>query len=516
MATDSRVRPPLRIESGLIADVEPDAFGVRVFKGVPYAAPPVGRLRWRAPQPVEPWEGVRNADRWGPRSMQGDRLGDLDPLNKRMSEDCLYLNVWTPAQTAADRLPVMLWIHGGSNNLGAGSQPEFDGANLARRGVVVITINYRLDVFGFLAHPDLTAESGTNASGNCGLLDQIAALRWAQNNISTFGGDPSRVTVFGESAGAFDVSLLMASPLTEGLFVRAVGASGGALSSSLIFGPKPLRIGEQEGLRFARALGCERIADLRTLPAEEVLAAAIRSPINYAFGVVDGYVVPEHPATIYAEGKQRAVPLLVGRNSDEGTLFAPRFATFGPGEPSYVERIRSQFADSADEVLAHYPPGATLEAQQAAFAMLIGDQFIDLGAWRWAELAAASGRSPTYRYLFTRRPPGAPEMSIYPLTAPGVYHYAEICYVFDNLQLRDWRWEREDRRLADAMSSYWVNFAKTGDPNGAGLPRWPQYRPGGAGRVMQLGREIGARDDCESERARLGFLNEYYRRAASR
>ncbi len=516
MAIDSRGTPPLRIESGLIADVGADASGIRVFRGLPYAAPPVGARRWRAPQPVEPWAGFRNAERWGPRCMQGDRLGDLDPLNDRMSEDCLYLNVWTPAKSAADRLPVMVWIHGGSNNLGAASQPEYDGAHLAAKGVVVVTINYRLDVFGFLAHPDLTAESGTGASGNYGLLDQIAALRWTQDNISTFGGDPDCVTVFGESAGAFDVSLLMASPLTEGLFTRAIGASGGALSPSLIFGPKPLRIGEQEGLRFAQALGCERIADLCALPAEKVLAAALKSPISYAFGVVDGYVVPEHPAAIYAGGQQRAVPLLVGRNRDEGSLFAPRLATFGPGEPSYAERVRSQFADAADEALAHYPPGATLEADKAAYATLVGDQVIDLGAWRWAELAAASGRSPTYRYFFDRRPPGAPEASIYPLAAPGVFHFAEISYVFDNLQVRDWRWEREDRRLADAMSSYWVNFAKHGDPNGAGLPHWPPYRPGGAGQVMQLGREIGARADDAPERARLEFLNEYYRRAASR
>jgi len=513
-STGSRAMEPLRIEGGLIADVEPDAFDVRVFKGIPYAAPPIGELRWRNPQPVRPWEGVLKAERWGPRCMQSARLGDLDPFNQRMSEDCLYLNVWTPAESASDSLPVMFWIHGGSNANGAGSQPEFDGGNLAKKGVLVVTINYRLDVFGFLAHPELTKESGTNSSGNYGLLDQITALRWVQNNISTFGGDPKRVTVFGESAGAFDISLLMVSPLTEGLFARVIGQSGGALTPIPAFGPKPLRIGEEEGLKFARALGANSITDLRAMPAEELLKAAIKNPIVNGFGVVDGYVVPEHPAKIYAEGKQHDIPLLVGWNSDEGTYFAARLTTWGPDAPSYTDRVRAQFGDRADMALLHYPPGATPEEGQTSFAALFGDQIICYGAWAWAERASATSASPTYRYYFTRRPPGAPELSLYPLTAPGVYHSADYSYVWNNLQVRDWPWEGDDRRLADVMSSYWVNFAKTGNPNGEGLPRWPEYKPGGAGQVMQLGKEIGVQN--EANRARYRFLDDYYREAALR
>jgi para-nitrobenzyl esterase len=257
-----------------------------------------------------------------------------------MDEDCLYLNVWTPAKPAGEALPVMVWIYGGSNLNGAGSQPEYDGSHLAAKGVVLVTLNYRLDVFGFLAHPELTKESGANSSGNYGLLDQIAALKWVQKNIAAFGGDPARVTVFGESAGAFDVSLLMASPLAKGLFARAIGESGGALTPIPAFGPKPLPIGEQDGVKFAQGLGANSISELRAKPAQEVLDAAIKNPITYGFGVVDGYVVPDHPAKVYAEGKQNDVPLLVGWNTDEGSLFAAR-VKLPPNAPPYADRVRA-------------------------------------------------------------------------------------------------------------------------------------------------------------------------------
>lgn len=498
----------LQVEGGQIADVVPDASGVRVFKGIPYAAPPVGDLRWRAPQRVQAWTGVRNATEWGPRCVQSNRLGDLDPLNKRMDEDCLYLNVWTPGKSSSDLLPVMVWIHGGSNLNGAGSQPEFDGSHLAGKGVVFVTINYRLDVFGFLAHPELTKESGTNSSGNYGLLDQIAALKWVQQNIGAFGGDPSRVTMFGESAGAFDVSLLMASPLTKGLFMRAIGESGGALTPIPAFGPKPLQIGEQDGIKFAQSMGANSIQELRTRPAQEVLEAAIKNPIGYGFGVVDGYVVPEHPASIFAQGKQNDVPLLVGWNADEGSYFGARVKL---DSPPYVDRIRAQFKDEADKVLELYPPGSTPEDERASFTALLGDEIIAYGGWAWSERAAAKGKSPVYRYYFTRRPPGAPELSINPLTAPGVYHYAEIYYVFKNLDvMNDWLWEADDRRLADVMSSYWTNFAKTGDPNGPGLPRWETYKPGGDGEVMALGKQIGTH--AELNRGRYEFFDALYRK----
>jgi para-nitrobenzyl esterase len=509
--TGSHAADSLQVEGGLIADPAPVGSGIRVFKGIPYAAPPVGELRWKAPQPVRPWNGIRSVAEWGPRCTQSNRLGDLDPLNKRMDEDCLYLNVWTPTGSAGQALPVMVWIHGGSNLNGAGSQPEFDGSRLASKGVVVVTLNYRLDVFGFLAHPELTQESGTNSSGNYGLLDQIAALEWVQRNIRVFGGDPNQVTVFGESAGAFDVSLLMASPLTKGLFARAIGESGGALTTITAFGPKPLQIGEQDGVKFVHSMGASSIAELRAKSAHEVLAAAIKSPITYAFGVVDGHVVPEHPASIYSRGRQNDVPLLVGWNADEGSLFAARLKL--PADaPPYAERIRAQFKDQADAVLKLYPPGPTPQEERASLAALLGDEFIAYGGWAWAERAARSGKSAVYRYYFNRRPPGAPELSLYPLTAPGVYHFAEIYYVFNNLHvMSDWPWESHDRRLADAMSSYWTNFAKTGDPNGSGLPQWTAYRPGGGGQVMELGSLIGLQS--ERHRDRYEFFDAFYRNA---
>ncbi|MBV8512075.1 MAG: carboxylesterase family protein [Xanthobacteraceae bacterium] len=478
--------PALQIEGGQVADVSPGPSGIRVFKGIPYAAPPTGELRWKAAQPVKTWDGVRTASEWGPRCVQSNRLGDLDPLNKRMDEDCLYLNVWTPAKLTDSALPVMVWIHGGSNLNGAGSQPEYDGSNLARKGVVVVTFNYRLDIFGFLAHPELSKESGTNSSGNYGLLDQIAALKWVQRNIRAFGGDPSQVAIFGESAGAFDVSLLMASPLAKGLFMRAIGESGGALTPIPAFGPKPLQIGEQDGVKFAQSMGAHSISDLRAKSAQELLDAAIKNPINYGFGVVDDYVVPEHPALIYSQGKQNDVPLLVGWNADEGSYFGARIKL---DSPSYAERIRAQFKDNADKVLQLYPPGSTPEQERASFTALLGDEVIAYGGWAWSQRAATSGKSPVFRYYFTRRPPGAPtEFSVNPIAAPGVYHFAEIYYVFDNLDvMKDWPWSPEDRRLAEIMSSYWTNFAKTGDPNGPGLPRWDAYMPTREGQVMQLG-----------------------------
>jgi para-nitrobenzyl esterase len=446
--------------------------------------------------------------------VQTNRLGELDPLNKRMDEDCLYLNVWTPAKSGDKKLPVMVWIHGGGNLNGAASQPDYEATSLARKGVVVVTVNFRLDVFGFLAHPELTKESGTNSSGNYGLLDQLAALRWVQANIGEFGGDPSRVTLFGESAGAFNVSLLMASPLAKGLFARAIGESGGALTPVAPFGPKPLRVSEQDGVKFAQSIGAASLAELRAKSAHEILETVSKNPITYAFGMVDGYVVPVGPASAYAQGIQNDVPLLVGWNADEGSLFAAR-AKVPPDTAAYEQQFRDQFKDQAPTALKLYPGSSSPEERKASLTTLIGDQIIRYGAWAWAERAASSGKSPVYRYYFNRRPPGAPELSLYPMTAPGVYHTAEIVYVFDNLKgMKDWAWEPADYRLADALSSYWTNFAKSGDPNGEGLSRWPSYKPGGSGEVMRLGFEIAP--GLEEGRERYEFLNTFYAKAAGR
>ena len=497
---------PLRVDTGLLKEMQADASGLRVFKGIPYAAPPVGGLRWRPPAPVRSWDGERAADAWGPRCVQSERLGPMDPLNSRMDEDCLYLNVWAPARSGNAALPVMVWIHGGSNTNGAASQPEYDGAQLAKNGVIVVSINYRLDIFGFLAHPELTAESATRSSGNYGLLDQIAALQWVQRNISVFGGDPRQVTLFGESAGAIDISLLMASPVAKGLFARAIGQSGGALSRLAGFGPKPLQAGEADGTRFAQSVNASSLAELRARPAAELLAAVVKSPITYGFGVVDGYVVPEHPAAIYAKGTNSDVPLLVGVNADEGSLFTRRMNAPTDAR-AFSGFLQTLFKGAADKALALYPPGPNAESTKASFVALMGDAIISHGSWVWAESTAAKARSAVYRYHFTRRPPGAPEFSLYPLAAPGVYHFAEINYVFNNFDTRkEWGWQDTDRGLGKTMASYWTNFAKTGNPNGTGLPQWDAYKPGGGGKVMELGANVGLRD--EPHRARYEFFEE--------
>ncbi|HEY4041505.1 MAG TPA: carboxylesterase/lipase family protein [Rhodopila sp.] len=497
-----------RVETGIITDAVPDADGVRSFRGIPFAAPPVGALRWRAPQRAMPWQGERSADQFGPKCMQTARLGNIDPLNPRMSEDCLYLNIWTPAKSADDRLPVMVWIYGGSFNVGAGSEPWYNGTNLARKGVIVVTLNYRLDVFGFLAHPELTAESERHASGNFGLLDQIAALGWVKRNIAAFGGDSGRITIFGESAGSLSVSALMASPLGRGLFQRAIGQSGATLyADKSPFALPPLAKAEQAGMKFAKILSTYSIGELREKPAEVLLEAAAKNPEvpRMVRGpIIDGLVLPANAVKIFAQGQQNDVALLAGSNADEGTLFAARVQPRATPD-SFTDQVRKVFGDAAASILKVYPAG-TPDQATSSFAALLGDQLISYPTWKWTELQATTGKAPTYRYLFALRPP-APTLSLTPLAAPGVFHSAEIPYVFDNLQVRDWPWRPEDRRMARILSSYWTNFARRGDPNGADLPNWPVYR-GPDGTVMRLAAEPDAGSDPGVERYTV--LDQFY------
>ncbi len=494
----------LTVEGGEIADVPPDAAGVRSFKGIPFAAPPVGELRWRPPQPEKPWLGERSAEQFGPRCMQTGRLGDIDPSNPPMSEDCLYLNVWTPAKSVDDRLPVMVWIYGGGFKGGSGSEPWYNGANLAKKGVIVVTVNYRLDVFGFLAHPELTSESNNHASGNYGLLDQIAALGWVKRNIGAFGGDPGRTTVFGESAGSLSVSALMASPLARGLFQRVIGESGAMLfPDKSPFALPSLTKAEQAGVKFADVLSAHSIAELRERPAEALLDAIVKSPDVPSMSrgpIIDGRVLPVNPVEIFIKGQQTDVPLLAGSTSDEGTLFTSQAQHATP--ENYAEQIRKFFGNAAELVLKLYP-GGTPEETKSSFAALFGDQLIAYPTWLWNELQAKTGKASNYRYLFELRPP-SPELS---LAAAGAFHAAEIVYVFDNLQVRDWPWRPEDRRMAEITSSYWANFAKSGNPNGPGLPDWPAYT-GPDGTVMRLAEQSGAGPDPRLVRYQM--LNDFY------
>ena len=382
-----------------------------------------------------------------------------------------------------------------------------NGANLAKKGVIVVTLNYRVDVFGFLSHPELTAESNDHASGNYGLMDQMAALGWVKHNIAAFGGDPGRDTIFGESAGSLSVSALMVSPLGRGLFQRAIGESGAVLyPEKSPFALAPLAKAEQSGVKFADLLSAHSIAELREKPAEELLETVAKNPsvlTRSRLPNIDGYVLPAIATEIFAKGQQSDVPLLAGSNAAEGTLFAARVPP--PTPEGYTEQIRKFFGDTAEAVLKQYP-GGTPEQAKSSFAELLGDQLISYPTWLWDELQARTGKAPTYRYLFALRPP-APELSLTPLAAAGAFHSAEIVYVFDNLQVRDWPWRPEDRRMAEIISSYWVNFAKTGNPNAPGLPDWPAYT-GPNGRVMRLAEQPGAGPDPDL--ARYQVLNEFY------
>jgi para-nitrobenzyl esterase len=465
----------VRIDSGLIEGIPALTPGVMVFEGIPYAAPPVGDLRWKPPQPVEPWPVPRNVDRFGPVCLQhhpGTSSWDFFGDYEAQSEDCLYVNVWTPAKSSHDRLPVLVWIYGGGFGFGSGTVRLYHGDNLAAKGAVVVTFNYRLGVFGFLAHPELTKESGRNASGNYGLMDQVAALQWVRRNIAAFGGDPNRVAIFGESAGGGSVNFMQATPLAKGLFQRAIAESGGQFSR---YGPPSgeLRLAEAEqaGLRFAQGLGASSLADLRCRPAEQLLRAA--SGFSPGVPIIDGYVLPEDVYSIFAEGKENDVPVLVGSNSDEGTsLRVPRPTMDTPQLQTELARL--------------YPPDQEEKIISGVMLWIMRT---------WARLETKTGTHQAYEYYFSHHPPFPADAKFEgDVTHFGAFHGAEIIYVFNNLAIRksrNWPWQAWDWKLADIMSSYWANFAANGDPNGPGLPTWPAYDDSHP-QVMNFGNAVQA------------------------
>ncbi len=490
----------VRTANGVVEGVVSPDGKVRTFKGIPYAAPPVGPLRWKAPQPAVSWTGVRRAVDYAPRAMQGRIYDDMVFNDHGPSENCLYLNLWMPESPAPAKLPVMVWIHGGGFVAGSSSEPRQDAGNLSKKGVMVVSFNYRMGVFGFLAHPELTRESGRNASGNYGLLDQVAALEWVRQNIAAFGGDPDNVTIFGESAGSESVSALMASPLTRGLFRRAIGESGAFFDAHP---PLPSRrAAEEAGVRFAEsAFGTASIEALRALPAPQLLEAALKQPRVEFAQDIDGYFLPADCRSIYAAGQQRHVPLLAGWNRDEGDYQS----FFGDDKPSvgyYVARARTRFGANAETFLKLYPAATETQARRAAqdFA---GDDFIAYATWKWIELQLETGGSPVFRYEFDQAlplPVGAP-----PGTEPRAPHASEIEFVFRVLSSKNLPWRPEDYAVSELMASYWTNFAKTGDPNGPGLPSWPAYTARDGYPVMHLQAE--SRSVPDEHRGRYEFLD---------
>jgi para-nitrobenzyl esterase len=463
---------------------------VRTFKGIPYAKPPVGPLRWKPPQPVEAWEGVRQCNEFGSACMQP--LGVLKAMGmdvgEKFSEDCLSLNVWTAAKSENEKRPVMMWIHGGGNVAGASTELSTDGEALARQGVVVVSISYRLGIFGFFAHPMLSKESLYNVSGNYGLLDIIAALKWIQKNIQAFGGDPGNVTVFGQSAGAYNVCYLMATPFAKGLFHRAIAESGHALAPLTNrhlrqgwYGLEPM---EKQGERLAIDLGCSDAADpvtaLRSQSSEKLLGAskaamfpsgaAVYPPGNTFGPVIDGWVLPDDVQTIFEEGKQNLVPLIAGANADEATIFFPK-SPFDNVE-AYRAWLKNIFGKFTDDLLAKYPANEPTEIRKSLVGFM-GDLWFLPGAHRLVRAMEKAG-GKAYSYIFTMAWPG-------PMATAGAYHGSEIVFVFDNIDLikakRKVPFEEKHQALAKIISGYWVQFVKTGNPNKEGLVEWPSYDP---------------------------------------
>ncbi len=461
------LKEPIQVTGGLITGTPTIQWvpGVRLYRGIPYAAPPIGDLRWRAPQAVVPWTGVKAADRFSPACMQPptETSGSsawhegLVPI----SEDCLYVNVWTPAKNASDRLPVMVYIYGGGNVRGAASENQYDGQYLAKKGVVFVSFNYRLGVFGFMAHPELTAESEHRSSGNYAILDLVAGLKWIQQNITAFGGDPTRVMIFGHSAGASNVSSLVGSPLAKGLFQRAVSLSGNNLSNTT-----SLAEAEKGGVALGGRLQAPSIAALRKKAAEEILGAAQgRWSTN-----MDGWVFPEDIRSIIAAGQHNDVPLIVG-------TVAVDVPGFGGQMKASDARAYAQntFHELADTYLKLYPSSTDAEATKSAIQFRSDSAMASARAW--LRLQTQTGKSNAYWYYFTHVSPMPHELvwAGRPALDAGAYHGSEIVYVFDAFPLQAWAWRSMDLKLGELMSSMWVQFAKTGNPNVAGMPNWPAF-----------------------------------------
>ena len=511
-----------KIENGIIEGNFDTKTGIQKYFGVPFAKPPVGDLRWKAPQPLDNWAGVKQTKKFGPRPVQADVFGDMDSRSDGLSEDCLYLNVWTPAKRTTKDLPVLVYYYGGGFVAGDASEPRYDGESMAKKGIVVVTVNYRLNIFGCLALPELSAEAPYKASGNYGLLDQVAALKWVQKNIAAFGGNPRKVTIAGESAGSISVSELMASPLSKNLIAGAIGESGAAINPTMA--PVPLTEAEKTGSDFIKKAGFTTLAELRKLSTKDVYEIYTESK-RFGFpAVIDGYFLTADLPKIFEEKKQAMVPLLAGWNSAEipGIAFMQGIPFT---EENFIKKVKQTYPKNFEEVLKLWPHGSAKEVERSA-TDLASQRFISYSTWKWLDLQINNSSQPVYRYLFSRMRPllvdknlaaglagGTAKKDPNAIKMPepiGAPHASEIEYCMGNLQSnKNYNWTADDYKVSKTMENFFANFIINGNPNGADLPEWPTAKPGDKNpEVMNIDVDLKvmkATDDAQFE-----FLDKNY------
>jgi para-nitrobenzyl esterase len=512
-----------KIENGTIEGNYDTKTGIQKYFGIPFAKPPVGNLRWKAPQPADNWTGVKETKKFGARPMQKLIWGDMNSRSNGVSEDCLYLNVWSPATRNQKDLPVLVYFFGGGFVAGDGSEPRYDGEAMAKKGIVVVTVNYRLNIFGFFAHPELSAEASYKASGNYGLLDQNMSLQWVQKNIAAFGGDPKKVTICGESAGSISVSAQMASPLSKNLIAGAIGESGAGINPTLF--PVPLAEAEKAGSEFATKAGYKTLKELRALSTRDVYEIYNESG-RFGFStVIDGYFYPKTIPQIFNAKEQAQVPLLVGWNSAENP---PQALLQGNNfsEENYVAQVKKLYPTDFEEVLKLYPHGSETEIEQSAMA-LASDRFITYSTWKWSDLHSKNSTQPVYRYYYSKlrpalvndnlvsglaggtsqRDPNAPK----PRPASGAPHACEIEYCMGNLALiKEYAFTPDDYKVSNTMSNYFANFIKTGNPNGEKLPKWESIKTGDT-QPPFMNLNVESKLEKSMNEARYEFLDKAYK-----
>jgi para-nitrobenzyl esterase len=510
------------IENGIIEGNYDTKTGIQTYFGIPFAKPPVGDLRWKTPQALENWKGVKETKKFGARPMQKIIFGDMGSRSDGLSEDCLYLNVWTPAKRNTKDLPVLLYFYGGGNSAGDASEPRYDGETMAKKGIVVITCNYRLNVFGFLAHPELSAEASYKASGNYGMLDQVAAMKWVNKNIAAFGGDPKKVTIAGESAGSIGVSMQMSSPLGRNLIAGAIGESGAGINPTMA--PVSLVDAEKIGVEFVKKASVSSIKELRALSARDIYEIFDESKMFGFSIVIDNYFLPKSIPQIFAAKEQAQVPLLLGWNSAEipagGFMYGMPTTT-----ENFITRVKKEYPDNSDEVLKLYPHSTDAEVLLSATA-LASDRFISYSTWKWFDLHRNNSSQPVYRYLYSKIRPELVDKTLgsglaggtvkADATAPrpkpvGAPHACEIEYCMGNLHLiKDYAWTADDFKVSEAMTNYFANFIKTGNPNGAKLPEWTVAKAGDSTPPVMI-IDVESRTEKAMNDARYEFLDKAYK-----